>query len=347
MTWRCPVCHIENGAHRRKCETDRCRYPGGPASAWQQKITRQGAEGGTDELVWACSCGYSNFASRRECKKCSGLPPSLAGPPPKARPVSPTRSAVRHSTAPGSNSVPAKGVKRKGKGDKTAPAAKGSAFYQAVLAEAAKNNAADSSAMDTKEEETDREKLQAELKKVEAAVQTLESVQLDEDLIPILESRRTKRDDIRSRLHAARPLKSQIKVAEEARDKLCRQHAKLSEELHSLKFIVQAKQQEFESSGVEVTKAISTVNALQAQYIRRNTLRRRRLRRPRRGRPPYRMHQRLRCSGQRAWPGRYLRRHGTNSSTSSRPPASTPQVPHRRSCSSATRAARRSQSPSR
>lgn len=252
---------------------DICKYPGGPQAAWDNKRQR-GDGGGPSLLHWVCaSCSYSNLATRRTCRKCEALPGQAAS---STRTASVGRSNGRSYAAVAAQHQPehkGKGArKRDGNGQGKSckghgkSAAKGS-FYQAVVAEAAKYAPEMENGMDTTDDETDRERLQAELKKVEAAVQTLEAMPPDEDIAPILASRRAKRDDIRARLHAARPVRSQLRAAEEARDRACRQHSALSEAVHSLKLILQAKTEELDTSTADVAKAVAAVDALQALMV--------------------------------------------------------------------------------
>ena len=62
-------------------------------------------------------------------------------------------------------------------------------------------------------EPDDREALQEELKKADAAVAALEHLAEDDDLLAVLEARRSKRDAVSAKLRAARPIKSQLRAA--------------------------------------------------------------------------------------------------------------------------------------
>ena len=134
--------------------------------------------------------------------------------------------------------------------------------YQAVLNQEAKYNSSEET-KDTPAAASEREVLQAELRKAEAAAQAIENLPPDDDLVPVLEARKARRDEIRTKLHAARPVKSQVKAAEETRDRLCRSHLTLSEELHGLKIIVQNKQQELDALAKDVSNAILAVSMQQ------------------------------------------------------------------------------------
>ena len=79
----------------------------------------------------------------------------------------------------------------------------------------------------------------------------------------MLEARKARRGEIRTKLHAARPVRSQLKAAKETRDHLCRSHLTLSEELHGLKIIVQNKEQELDALAKDVSKAMVAVTMQQ------------------------------------------------------------------------------------
>ena len=75
MTWSCPVC-TANRDHRRKCSARDCRYPGGPASAWQNsgKDTWNSKSASVPAMGrrWTCrACSYENYSWRAFCHSCN------------------------------------------------------------------------------------------------------------------------------------------------------------------------------------------------------------------------------------------------------------------------------------
>ena len=75
MTWSCPVC-TANRDHRRKCSARDCRYPGGPASAWQNsgKDTWNNKSASVPAMSrrWTCrACSYENYSWRAFCHGCN------------------------------------------------------------------------------------------------------------------------------------------------------------------------------------------------------------------------------------------------------------------------------------
>ena len=155
----------------------------------------------------------------------------------------------------------------KGPGGKTQTSGAKSGFYAAVLSEAAKYSDKAKEAPAPKDDSATREKLQLELKKADAAVAEIEALAHDPEIAQVLVKRKAKRDELRSQLHALRPWKTQLRAAEEHRDKCVRAHTQLSEELHGLKLILQAKQEELLGIAKDVTEAISNVSAIQAKAI--------------------------------------------------------------------------------
>jgi len=138
-------------------------------------------------------------------------------------------------------------------------------LHAAVIEEAAKYVQA-TDAMDS--DGPTREKLQEEMKKAEAAVVKLEALDADDpDVADLLALKRQKRDTARSLLHAARPLRSRLKEAEETRDKACRKHAALSEEVHSLKLVLEAKEKLLAEAVAEVKATLKQVSVLHEKIV--------------------------------------------------------------------------------
>ena len=76
MTWSCPVCSTVNRDHWRKCSARDCRYPGGPAPAWQNS----GKDAWNSKTAsvpamgrrWTCrACSYENYSWRAVCHSCN------------------------------------------------------------------------------------------------------------------------------------------------------------------------------------------------------------------------------------------------------------------------------------
>ena len=146
----------------------------------------------------------------------------------------------------------------------------GSAFAEAVRNEALRYRPAAVEDVDiepTDAVNVEREELQARLKEAEARVASLEPLVADPDVAIILADRKKKRDDIRFELHAARPLKTQLKAAEEARDKARRLHAALTEEMDNIRLIVKAKQEEIDQAVLAVSKQCAIVEDVQRRMV--------------------------------------------------------------------------------
>jgi len=113
-----------------------------------------------------------------------------------------------------------------------------------------------------------REKLQEELRKAELAVTALEALDSeDPDMTALLDIKRQKRDAARAQLHAARPLRSQLRAAEEAKDKASKKHAALSEEIHAIKLILEGKEKEMVVAAAEVKANLLLAHNLHSQIM--------------------------------------------------------------------------------
>jgi len=145
-------------------------------------------------------------------------------------------------------------------------------FLKAVQQEAKRYTKPDETvaAEDGQEADQDavRAALQEQLKVAEAAFAALEALGEDPDLAPLLDIKKAKRDSIREQLHAARPIRSQLRSAEEARDKACRKHSQLSEEIHSMKLILQGKMAELEAIAADVSRHLAAVRRIQEQLVK-------------------------------------------------------------------------------
>ena len=82
-----------------------------------------------------------------------------------------------------------------------------------MLNQEAKYNSSEET-KDTPAAASDREVLQAELRRAEAAVQAIENLPPDHDLVPVLEARKARRDELITKLHAVQHVRSQLKAAE-------------------------------------------------------------------------------------------------------------------------------------
>ena len=107
-----------------------------------------------------------------------------------------------------------------------------------------------------------RETLQEELRAAEAAVAALEQCGDAPDIQSALAARKAKRDEAHERLRAARPLRTQLRAAEEARDKACRKHGNLVKEVHSLRLILEGKEQEMKQADTEARQAMASVTVI-------------------------------------------------------------------------------------
>ncbi len=80
--------------------------------------------------------------------------------------------------------------------------------------------------------------------------------------------KRQTRDAVRALLQAARPLKPQLRAAEEARDKASRRHAALSEEVHKLTLISESKEKEMSAAAAEVKSTTAQASAIHEKLIK-------------------------------------------------------------------------------
>ena len=263
MGWKCACCGITNGDHRRKCMDAECRHPGGPQAAWDALRTSSTAFSGP-KRSWECQCGMVNSSRRANCGQCKLAPPAQT----------PSASSGRKPpafTTPKANETP-----NKSSGILRTPSSARTPFLSAVLKEAEKYQHSDTdragNSMDVDaanlDAGTSREALQEELRKAEAAVVALEQVADDPDILKVLESRKAKRDHVREQLRAARPLRSQLRAAEEARDKACKRHAALSQEVLNLRLIVAGKEKELARADAEARDAMAKVTLLHEKVVK-------------------------------------------------------------------------------
>ena len=101
-----------------------------------------------------------------------------------------------------------------------------------------------------------------ELKKAEASVRAREGT-VEEGLQAFLDSRKKKCEEIRAKVHAARPLKTQLKNLEEQRTKAVRRHAQLAEEIEHLEIVLRAKRKLQTNKAETIKRAVSEINELQ------------------------------------------------------------------------------------
>ena len=103
---------------------------------------------------------------------------------------------------------------------------------------------------DTEEE---KEELRLKLAAVDATIAALSGV-TDEDVLTIVKQKRAERDRLKEALINLKPLKVQLRIATEARDKAMRRQSDLNQEERNLTILLDAKRKELREADADVTK---------------------------------------------------------------------------------------------
>ena len=80
----------------------------------------------------------------------------------------------------------------------------------------------------------ERATVQSDLKSAEVALAAIQRLPSSEDLAPVVQARQERVDALRKQLRDLKPLRSQLRAAEENRDRVKRKAAQLEEEIGSL-----------------------------------------------------------------------------------------------------------------
>ena len=181
-----------------------------------------------------CSCGHANRAHRATCHRCQKPVAASVAVQAKAERRSPSVGA-RAPSAPSLQTPKAAGTRPKS----TSP------FDQAVLKEATQYQASDSNAATSPAPAPASSEPAGEREQLHDAA--LEAAQA------LFAQKRTQLETLRTKLRAA----------EEARDKACRKHSVLNEELINLKVIIEFKASVLAAAAEEVKKAAHAVTTIQ------------------------------------------------------------------------------------
>lgn len=208
-----------------------------------------------------CACGFSNRSHRSHCLRCHQPASSVPAFPPSP----PQQRAARAQPAAG-QAAPRTPQPAAGRAKPTSP------FHQAVLQEASRyqaaiNTTSPGSTLATASSELvgEQERLQAELKKTESTVVALEAMTPDSDILALIAQKRLHLEAIRGKLHAARPLRSQLRAAEEARDKAVKKHSILNEEIIGMRLILEGKVAELAAAAAEAKTSNLVVAEVQSR----------------------------------------------------------------------------------
>jgi hypothetical protein len=100
---------------------------------------------------------------------------------------------------------------------------------------------------------------------MESTIAALEALAQDSDVQTLITQKRAQLEVIRGKLHAARPLRTQMRAAEEARDRAVKKHSLLNEEIIGLRLILDGKAAELATAAEDVKKASQYVVEVQSR----------------------------------------------------------------------------------
>ena len=101
--------------------------------------------------------------------------------------------------------------------------------------------------------EEEKEELRQKIAAVDATIAALAGV-TDEDVQAIVKRKKVERDRLKEALINLKPLKVQLMIATEARDRAARRQAELAEQERNLDVLLEAKRRELREANVDVTK---------------------------------------------------------------------------------------------